>query len=263
MTQSGLAFVNELLVEGFSVFTFENALTKLGRQPSATANFLSRLEKAGLIERVRRGYYAIRPLGMLGTPSIIEDIALGVGAAFKDVPHRIAYRTALYEHDLLTHPVRSIHVASTHTVRTKTLCGWPLKMIIEPLENLEVGKIPWGLSQISDVHRTILDAAHRPSLVGGAEILAEALTVAAPILRADKLLDYAHRLDRSAAIRRLGSLADALTLEPLQNALTPLRTISADLDLVPGQNGRAVWRDKRWHVRWPRSIDEILAVINQ
>ena len=33
-----------------------------------------------------------------------EDVALSVGAALKGVRHRIAWRSALCEHDLVVHP---------------------------------------------------------------------------------------------------------------------------------------------------------------
>jgi len=37
---------------------------------------------------------------------VAEDVAIVVGAAFSGHPHRLAYRTALDEHDLLVHPIR-------------------------------------------------------------------------------------------------------------------------------------------------------------
>ena len=72
------------------------------------------MEKSGLVNRVRRGHYVVRQLCMLGIPTVNEDIALSVGAAMRKVPHRIAYRTTLYEHDFLVHPPRSIQIAATH-----------------------------------------------------------------------------------------------------------------------------------------------------
>lgn len=259
----GLSLANDLIAEGRSTFTFEDAQRRVEKTKSATANLLRRMEKAGLIDRVRRGHYAMRPLGVLGTPAIAEDVALCVGAALNELPHRIAYRNALYEHDLIAHPVRSIQVAATRRVRTRTLSGQPLRIVIEPPEKLDVGRVPWRASYLSDLHRAVLDAAQRPALVGGTEVLAEAFAAAAPNLRADTLMDYARRLGWAAALRRLGSLADALRLGPLKGALIPLKPISADLDLEPGTNERTVWRDKRWRVRWPRTVGEILAVIGQ
>lgn len=259
----GLALANELVAEGWSTFTFEDAEARLGKSKTATANLLKRMEKAGLIDRVRRGHYVVRQLGVLGTPAAAENIALSVGAALKGVPHRIAYRSALYEHDLVTHPLRSVQVAAERRVRTKTLSGRPLRVVIESPETLDVGRVPWGSSYVSDHHRAVLDAAQRPRLVGGLEVLAEALGAAAHELHAETLMDYADRLGWAAALRRLGSLADALALAPLEGALQPLKPITADLDLEPGSDEPAVWRDSRWRVRWPRTVDELRAVIGQ
>lgn len=110
----------------------------VGKSKTATANLLKRMVKAGLIDRVRRGHYVVRQLGMLGTPAAAEDVALSVGAALKSVSHRIAYRSALYEHDLVVHPARSIQVAAERRVRTKTLSSRPLQVVIESPEKLEV-----------------------------------------------------------------------------------------------------------------------------
>ena len=175
----GLALANELVAEGRSTFTFEEVEKRLGKSKTATANLLKRMEKAGLIDRVRRGHYVVRQLGVLGTPAAAESIALAVGAALKGMSHRIAYRSALYEHDLVTHPARSIQVAAERRVRTKTLSGRPLRVVIESPEMLDVGCVPWGTSYVSDLHRAVLDAAQRPRLVGGLEVLAEAFSAAA------------------------------------------------------------------------------------
>ena len=259
----GLTLANQLVAEGRSTFTFEEVEKRLGKTKTATANVLKRMKKAGLIDRVRRGHYAVRQLGVLGTPAVAEDVALSVGAALKGLPHRIAYRSALYEHDLLVHPSRSIQVATERRVRTKALSGLELQIVIESSEKLDVGRVPLGMSYLSDRHRAVLDAAQRPRLVGGLEVLAEALAAATPALHADILREYACRLGWAAALRRLGSLADALALEPLVGALIPIKPITADLDLEPGTDAPTLWRDSRWRVRWPRTVEELLAVIGQ
>ena len=259
----GLALANELVAEDHLTFTFEDVEKRLGKSKTATANLLKRMQTAGLIDRVRRGHYAVRQLGVLGTPAAAEDVALSVGAALKGVSHRIAYRSALYEHDLVVHPARSIQVATDRRVRTTTLSGRPLRTVIEPPEALDVGRVQWGTSWLSDPDRAVLDAAQRPRLVGGLEVLAEAFAAATPKLHADTLTEYARRLGWAAALRRLGSLADALALKPLAGRLKPIKPITADLDLEPGADDPTLWRDSRWRVRWPRTGDELLAVIGQ
>ena len=259
--QQGLALANELVAEGRVTFTFEEVEKRLAKSKSATANLLKRMDRLGLIDRVRRGHYVVRQLGVLGTRAAAEDTALSVGAALKGLRHRIAYRSALCEHDLVVHPARFIQVATERRVRTKTLSGRPLRIVIEPPDKLDVGCVPWGMSYISDRHRAVLDAAQRPLLVGGLEVMAEALAAAVSEMRNDVLTEYAGRLGWSGALRRLGSLADALALAPLAGVLEPLKPITSDLDLEPGTLQPTIWRDSRWHVRWPRTVDEILAVI--
>ena len=79
---AGLRLANDLIANGKLHFTFGDAQRRLGRSAAATGNLLKRMQSAGLIDRVRRGHYVIRQLGVLGTPSVAEDVALAVGAAF-------------------------------------------------------------------------------------------------------------------------------------------------------------------------------------
>ncbi len=261
--QQSLALANELVAEGQLTFTFDELVKRLGKSKTATANLLKRMEISGLIYRVRQGHYVVRQLGVLGTPAAAEDIALAVGAALCSVPHRIAYRSALHEHSLLVHAPRSIQVATSRRVRSERLSNWPLKAVVETPVQLEVGRVPLGASYISDRHRAVLDAAQRPLISGGIEVLAEAFTAAASELNADTLTNYAVQLGWGAALRRLGSLADALALEPICGELEPIKPITADLDLEPGTDDPMIWRDRKWRMRWSRTVDELLAVTHQ
>ena len=259
----GLALADDLIAEGNTSFTFGEAQRRLARSRSATSNVLRRMLEAGLIDRVRHGHYVLRPLGVLGTPSTAEEVALAVAAAFKGIPHRMGYRTALDEHDLIIHPARSIHVAACKTIRAKSLSGQPLRVIQEPERSIHIGSIKCGDSWVSDLERALLDAARRPKLVGGAEVLAEATAAAAADIDVDKLLRHALELNWSSAVRRLGSVADALELDGLTGVLEPIHDIRFDLDLEPGSQLKTVWRDSRWHLRWSRSIEELAAVTEQ
>ena len=258
-----LILADKLVADGAAAFTFEIAAMRLGKSKTATANVLKRMRNAGLIDRVRRGHYVVRPLGMLGTQAAAEDPALCVGAALKGGAHRIAYRSALEEHGLVARSAGSIQVASERPVRTRQLSGRPLKVVIESREKLLLGRVPRGMSYVSDRHRAVLDAAQRPGLVGGFRVLAEALAAAAPDLQAEILMDRARRLGWAPALRRLGSLADALALGPLAGKLAPVHPITADLDLEPGTGQRTVWRDSRWRVRWPLAVEDLSAAIRR
>lgn len=260
---AALRLADDLVAEGKTHFTFGEAQQRFGQSPSATGNLLQRMLTAGLIDRVRRGHYVIRQLGVLGTPSVAEEVALAVGAAFAGMPHRMAYRTALDEHDLIVHPARSITVATSRRIRAKTLSGRPLHIVREPESNISVGAIACGLSRVSSVERALLDAAARPNLVGGAAILAEAIATASSRIDVTVLIHYAQNLGWAAALRRIGSIADTLEIGGLAGKLRPLRPLTADLDLEPGGDPPRVWRDAHWRVRWAQSPAEIANVAKQ
>src|SRR5260370_3602171 len=116
-----LELIDALMAEGREAFTFQEAKTTLGASPSATANALRRLNQKGLVDRLTRGHYAIRPLGSLGTSTATDDLSLAVGAAFEGREHRIAYLSALSELGLLGHPIRTIFLACTQRVRLRTV----------------------------------------------------------------------------------------------------------------------------------------------
>ena len=192
---AGLKLLDELVSEGVTQFTSAEAAERLGRSAAATGNLLGRLVRDGLLDRVRRGHYAIRQLGTLGTTAAAESVLLSVAAGFRDVRHRVAYRTALDQLDLLAHPSRSIQVALAKPTRSMTLSGRRLTVVQEPETALNVGARKQDGVFISDLERSLLDAAARPALVGGIAVLAEALVAASSKgVDADKLANYARAL---------------------------------------------------------------------
>lgn len=259
----GLTLANDLAAKDRTIFTFEDAQQFLKRPSGATANVLRRMLDAGLVDRVKRGHYVIRALGVLGTPAAAESTELAVGAAFRHRFHRMGYCSGIYEHDLTTQPILSIHVAAAASIRAKSLWVQPLHVVLEPEHIIGIGAEKLGESWVSDLERTLLDCAHRPNLIGGARMLLEAVATAALMRQvdADKLMRYAHELNWASAIRRIGSLADTLELDALSNALKPIRPIRGDLELEPGCEDPIELRDPRWHVRWRCSIDEFVGII--
>ena len=254
---AGLSLVDNLVADGMTYFTFAEAQHRFGQSPSATGNLLQRMLASGLIDRVRRGHYVIRQLGVLGTPSTAEEIALTVGAAFVGIPHRMAYRTALDELDLIVHPARSIYVATSRRIRGKYLSNRPLHIVHESEPCISVGAIACGPSWVSGVERALLDAAMRPNLVGGAAVLAEAIVTASNRIDVAALIRYAKDLGWTAALRRIGSIADTLKITGLAGKLYPLKPLTSDLDLEPGSTLPRAWRDAHWRIRWAQSPTEI------
>ncbi len=258
-----LQLVDDLVADGKMHFTFREVVPRVGRSPSATANLLRRMVDAGLVDRVDRGHYVVRQIGVLGTRAAAEDVAVAVAAAFSGQVHRMAYHTALDEQELIAHPSRTIYVATTRRTRVKSLSGRPLRAVIESEEAIRVGAERHGPSWVSNLERALLDAAARPLLVGGAAVLAEALVAAERNIDAERLTDLSVRLGWAAALRRVGSLSDALEIVGLAGKLRPVKPPVADLDLEPGLDTSGVWRDRRWRVRWALTPSEVANVARQ
>jgi predicted transcriptional regulator of viral defense system len=260
---TGLELLDQFVSEGLTQFTSADAAARLGRSLASTGNLLGRLVRDGLLDRVRRGHYAIRQLGTLGTAAAAENVLHAVAAGFAHVPHRVAYRTALDQLDLLAHPSRSIQVALAKPTRSKTLSGRRLTIVQETDAALSVGAKKQNGVYISDLERSLLDAAARPELVGGVAILAEAISAAASKgVDVATLMTYARALSWGPALRRIGSIADTLHIVGLSERLKPLAKPTSDIDLEPGHD-TSTYRDSKWWVRWDQPPSELQNVVHQ
>jgi predicted transcriptional regulator of viral defense system len=243
--------LDDRLATGRTTLTSHELREELGISSSAASNLFARWQRAGLVDRVARGRYVIRQIGLLGTRASSEDVALAVAALVGERPHRIAYHSALDFHGLLTRPVRTIQIASPHRYTPAFISGRPLAMIFEPAETVGLGTESAGHgASVSDLERSLLDAALRPDLVGGYFPLAEALAGSAG--DPGRLTELAEQLSASPGLRRIGSLADRLELPSLAGKLSLAAPPRWDLDLDPGLKERSgAFRDPKWRIRWP------------
>ena len=256
-TDRSLRLLDKFAGEGRTAFTASEIQDALELSPQATSNVLGRLVKAGLVDRVTSGRYAIRQIGTLGTAAVWDDLGSAVAAVFAGHPHRIGYLTALDHHGLLIRPVRAIQVASAYRPRSKALAGRPLRAIRENPLMILAGTEPLGPSRVATVERALLDAASRPRLVSGASRVAESL---AAVTATEGLAELAHAVGAEAGYRRIGSISTALSL-PVSHGLEPepWRTL-VDLDTT-AQHEHG-WVDRTWGVAWPYPVSHLEAVVS-
>lgn len=255
-----LELIDTFIAEGREAFTFEEAKTKLGASPSATANVLRRLGEKGLVDRLTRGHYAIRPLGSLGTSTATDDLSLAVGAAFEGRKHRIAYLSALGELGLLSHPVRTVFVACTQQIRVRAISHRRLRVIIEREQTIHLEAEAVGRSWRSTVERALFECALRVDLTGGAERLAEVVASGAPGADSSRVARLAKAFGARgfAAERRLASIGRSLALPlALEPNVDPRQPV---IRLDPGDD-RVAWVDGVFRVAWNSTIDELRAVV--
>lgn len=250
--KTALDLLNRLVAAGRSAFTSAEVSGGLGLSASSTTNLLTRLVHDGLVDRVARGHYVIRPIGRLGTSAAAEEVALAVGAVFSTRPHRIAYRSALAHHGLILHPARVIQVACPGLVRIGELSGRKLQVVSESPDTIDVGAVDAGHgARVSNLERALLDSARRLQLVGGLDVIAAALEAGALTMDVELLVDQAQKIDASAALRRLASVARVLGLVDMADGLVasvevPAKPLPAD----PAEPRPATWTDSQAGVVW-------------
>jgi predicted transcriptional regulator of viral defense system len=151
-------------------------------------------------------------------------------------------------------------VACPREVTVKQLSGRRLQTVIESGASLLVGAEEAGHGALlSGVERSLLDGGARMDLIGGANVLAEALSAAQPDPAA--LQRLAQEIGAAAALRRIGSLADQLPVASLADQLRPLAPFASDIPLEPRNpaGGERAFRDRRWRLVWaepPATIAE-------
>lgn len=252
MRQNVLDLLDDLAAQERGGITTAEVRQRLDISEQSASNLMTRLVDAGFLDRVARGVFAPRPLGQLGTRAASEDIVLAVAAAFADEPHRIAFRSALDHHELLMHPARTVQVALPRRVKLERLSGRRFQAIHEPTRTIATGNEEVALgAEVSCVERALLESAARPALVGGWTVVASALTRAR--IDPTKLTELAHELDAGPALRRLGSLGEALGRNQFADGIPPPAGDARVLPLDPRAPSEDPWTDERWRVMWPMS----------
>lgn len=256
-----LTTLNRLARHGRAFTTFEFREVYGGSATSA-ANALSRAVRQGFLERVAQGRYSVRELGQLSTKSSTEDLVLALSPLLLDKEHRIAYLTALEYHSLLLYPQSEFQVALAAPTRTQDVSGRRFRQVIEVDRFLGVGAIEVDHGcRVSDVSRALLDAARRPDLIGGVDITADALRLA-EVHDASAIVEYAHRLEATAALRRLGSIANTIGQREMADQLR-LQVSSPDTPIPIGsrsEGDEVVWIDPEWNVTWDEMSADLIGL---
>ena len=257
----GVVLVDELAAEGRRDVSTGEVRERLGLSAQATSNLLARLERDGLVERVRRGSYLLRPLGELGVAALASDrLGEAVVLAVGDRLHRICFRTALFEQGLLTRGGQRVQVAVSRRLFVDSIGGRPLESIMQSPAEIHVGSEPHGPAVISTVERALLESAQHPRRVGGIAAVAEALAASEP--NALILADTSGALGFDAGLRRLASLDRLLGLGKLDGLLPRVRSRRL-IALDPSDERTEGPVDSNVAVRWPGPIDELVRVVSQ
>ena len=247
------------------VFRLEDVQRILSLEEPTTRSLVRTLVNRGVAARLKPGLFTLVPFELgrereyLGNPFIVaRELAGG-----KD--YFLSHGTAMSIHGMVTQPQLVVHVTTTAPRRPVRIMGTEFRFIASAKDGL-FGLMDHGVTKqekvrISDPERTILDGLRMPEYCGGLTELAKGLWIRKPDLKADRLVDYALRMDVGAVIRRMGYLMELYDIgtpgdrDRLRDKLTDTY---ANLDPLMPAEGKYL---RKWRLRLNVSSDELLSTV--
>ncbi|MGC9356738.1 MAG: type IV toxin-antitoxin system AbiEi family antitoxin domain-containing protein [Anaerolineae bacterium] len=234
----GMTLLNQLIENVGPLFTITEARTagaELELSPQRVRSLLSRLAKAGWIERIKRGAYAMR------TPLFSASIHPYAVASLLISPLAISHWSALAHHDLTTQIPPMVQASTPATVVTPEMrqgtayrprgraawraLGLEFEFIQVQSKHFfgfqEIWVSRWHRVRITDLERTVLDLFATPQVFGSLQMGLETLTAHWGRVDIEQLVQYTLRYNVGAVSKRLGWALE--TLGAVESNLAPLR----------------------------------------
>lgn len=192
----------------------------------AGIRIVASLARKGVLDRVGRGVYSVRPLGAMASPPVLSVLAR-VAHLLSDEPYYVGGPTALTLHRGGVGPEglpACVDVYSMRHRRARDLSGVRVVFRRSAIAGFNFGvmevEVDGVMLVVSDAERTVLDLLEWPERPLGMSLAVKALHDALPRLRTRRLIQYALRWPTVSTLQRLGLLleragADAQALAPL------------------------------------------------
>lgn len=166
---------------------------------------------------------------------------------------------------LVTQPQLVVHVTTLEKRRPINILGTDFQFITCKKEHFFGMNDHWVSKQkkvsVSNMEKTIIDGLRQPEYCGGITETAKGIWMRRQDLNADRLIEYALRLDIGAVIRRLGYILEMYGIGSPENrkTLQGLLTKSyVKLDPLLPAEGKFI---RKWRLQLNVSPDELLSVV--
>lgn len=261
----GMTLLDRLAEQVGPLFTIDDArvaATMLGFTPQRVPALLSELARAGWVERLKRGSYAI-------TTSVLDATVhpYAVAAALVS-PSAISHWSALAHHGFSTQIPPMIQASTPGAVVTPEMrqgeayrprgraawraLGFEFEFVQVQEKHFygfqEEWVSQWHRVVITDPERTVLDTFAAPQIFGSLQTGLETLHGQLHRLDVDQLTAYALRYEVGAVIKRLGWALEMLAAP--EGAIAPLEAYPLEaysqLDPTGPPGGRPI---TRWQLR--------------
>jgi predicted transcriptional regulator of viral defense system len=211
------------------------------------------MAKKGVLERVGRGVYWIRPLRALATrasssapvlvASLLSDEPYYLGGLWGLTFHRLSQQQYASRIDAFVQRRRRSRFLGHAQIRFHVLkpAAFKIGVISARLEGVTVN--------LSDAERTVLDLLDSPELAGGLRVALPLIEQSLRKLDTKKLIQQAIKVSRSSTCQRLGILLERAGVSRRALTLLHRRTqyTASRLSMIPGRARRGKL-NTRWNV---------------
>ncbi len=256
--------IEELVIEGKSIFTLEDACKIYGKPKQETTYFLRDLVNRGVLTRIKSGIFLILQFGQesaqLDNWPLIANVLTGPNEYF------ISHYSAMRLHGMTTHPLMNVFITMTKRKLVRKVHKLSYQFIYAKEAHF------WGKTQlwvtkqekvyVSDLERTILDGFDRPDLCGGIKEVVRGIWSKQKQIHWKKLAEYAAKYHSRAAVKRLGYILESLNLDK-KCTLILNHMISSNHDYIllePNEEKSGKYLSK-WKLQINMNIEEILASV--
>lgn len=265
MGPQSVRLVSTLYEENKPVFRLEDVRRILSLQELPASNFVRQLVNRGVATRLKPGLFILVPqeLGRereyMGSPLIVaRELAGGKG-------YYLSHGTAMEIHGMVTQPQLVVHVTTMEKRRPVNIMGTDFQFITCKKEHFFGISEHWVTKQekvmVSDKEKTVVDGLRQPEYCGGITETAKGVWMRRQNLDADRLIEYAIKMDIGAVIRRLGYILELYGIgspEKLEYLRDHLTDTYVKLDPLLPSEGKFI---RKWRLHLNVSPDELLSVV--
>ncbi len=203
----------EQLARKDNIIHFDEAvkITDLSRESLRVV--FTRLEKAGILERIEKGKYLVIPIGAEKGKYTLNEFVIGA-SLLNTNNYSISYWSALHHYGL-TEQIPNVVFIQTDERKKKTnikVFGVNYKIIRVNKDKIFGIQKLWFQNKainITDKEKTIIDCLDKPQYCGGLIEVFKALNnIKDEKYSKEKLIDYALKMNNSGITRRLGYICE-------------------------------------------------------
>ena len=204
--------ISSLYQNNRTIFKIKDVKSLLSVEEKIAGNIVSRMNSKGILTRIKQGLYSIVPFELGNEKTYVPDMFLTAREIMGQEQYYLAYASAFAIHEMTTQPQMTVYVCVQKTMRPQNVSGTTFKFVYTKKDFFFGIMDHWISNQekvrASDIEKTIIDCLNHPQYCGGATEAAKALFMKRDAIDADKLTEYALRMNKGSIYSRLGYLME-------------------------------------------------------